>query len=898
MSVISYDDKAFIIDGRKVWIASGAIHYFRVPRELWRDRLIKLQRAGLNTVETYIAWNAHEPREGHFDFSDGLDIDAFFSLAEELGLWIIARPGPYICSEWDNGGLPAWLNAKPGIRLRVANPIYHHYIERWFERLIPIIARHQVTRGGRVILVQDENEYIFQNRPGGREHLTFLRDLMRRLGVDVPIVVCNFLRERIADTIECWNCWDGPDKGIEHLRKIQPETPKLVAEFWCGWFGAWGHKPSVVRTARAVHANTLRVLAHGGMYSYYMFHGGTNFGFYPGRTDGDDHTYMVSSYDYDAPLSETGGMGEKYYAAKLASTFATNLGAFFAESEPAELGASSSDGVEIVARRGREGHIIFVFNKGGAKAARLNLPGGVSFEVSFADVDAVALPYKFSPAPGFTIDYSNLSLIGMSPMGAGRLVFLYGPAGRPSVLSAEGRVFKRTIGRSTQVWFGNFPNLVAVMDTARAKASWFLDDRTVVGGAFAGDTDGEKTSVFSRSRETVVVYFPNGRVTYANCGDARKLPRLPRLANWKRASLVPDGRPAGAIRIDDCNGGFRPLEANGYFGGYGWYYTRLERPQAGRETLLFTDAEDRLTVFVNGRRAGVFGRGPGASMGLVTLDLKKGANDLAILFDNLGRANYTEAVGEVKGIRGGVYLGARKLAAKLTWTSPRYNGKLADTWQIDSFWPETKGVAATLSAVFVKKPSEGVTLRVQNVDEPAAIFVNRRFHGYFWGSRELSKLDLTIDASQLADGKNLVEIAFFVAPERTVSRRVSFYAASQSRRVDGPWYFHALDATKAKGPSRKAAARGLPVAWRTTFRLDHPKAPVFFVPQGLKKGEIWLNGRMVSRHWDVGPQLRAYLPEPWLVGDNTLIVVDEFDASPSRARLEYDPLAVTHTEMI
>jgi len=898
MPAISYDGKAFIVDGRRVWIASGAIHYFRVPRELWRDRLLKLKRAGLNTVETYVAWNAHEPREGHFDFSGNLDFDAFLTLAESLDLWIIVRPGPYICSEWDNGGIPAWLNVKPGIKLRVANEPYHAAIRAFWKRLIPIVARHQVTRGGRVILVQDENEYIYRNRPGGKEHLVYLRNLLRESGIDVPIVVCNFLRERIPDTIECWNCWDDPDKALDTLRKVQPGAPKLITEFWCGWFEAWGHSPEYARSPRQVHANTLRVLANGGMYSYYMFHGGTNFGYYPGRTVGDDHMFMVSSYDYDAPLSETGAMPEKYYHAKLASVLASNLDAFFADSEPADLEVTSPDDVEIVTRSGREGHVIFVFNRGKKKNARLSLPAGVSLDVSFADLDAVALPYRFMPAAGFTIDYSNLSMLGTMPMGIGRLVFLYGPEGKEAVLSAQGRVFQRTVGQDTQVWFGNFPNLIAVMNTVRAKKTWFLSDRTVVGGDFVGDTDGEKALVACRDpHEVAISYFPNGRVKYAACSAAPEVPPLPRLKNWKRHAVEVSGKPAGAKRVDNGASKFVPLEKTGYFGGYGWYYATVGAPRAGRETLLFADAEDRLTTFSNGRRAGTFGRGPGASMGLVSLPLKKGPNDIHILLDNLGRANFAESLGETKGIRAPLYLGARRLRASFAWTSARYNGKVAHTWQIESFWPESKGIVTTLSVVFERKQNEGVVLRLENVDRPAAIFVNREFHSYFWGSRQLSKLDLTLQPAHLADGRNLIELGFFVAPEKTASRRVSLYAFDKSRAVSGPWWFAPFEAPKAKGRAAKAVP-GMPAVYETTFQLKDPAAPVFFVPVGLKKGEVWLNGMMVSRYWDIGPQTRVYLPEPWLVGKNTLVVFDESGASPSRSRLEYDPLGIMRKEML
>ncbi len=888
MADVTYDEKAFCVGNHKVWIVSGAVHYFRVPRNLWRDRLLKLKRAGCNTVETYVAWNVHEPREGHFDFSGDADLDAFLCLAEELGLWIIVRPGPYICAEWDNGGLPAWLNAKEGIRLRVANDVYHRYIARWFDWLIPIVTRHQATRGGRVVLVQDENEYCFRNRPGGREHLEFLRDLMRELGIEVPIVVCNFFYERIADTIECWNTWNEPGKAIRTLRNAQPDTPNLITEFWCGWFDTWGHKKAAAKRAREVHSRSLEILANGGMYSYYMFHGGTNFAHYPGRSEGSDHVFMTTSYDYGAPLSQAGALTEKYYAAKLASVLASNLEAFFAESEPAKLAVRSSDDVEIVTRKGPRGHIIFVFNRSGKKRAVLNLPGGVSLEVSFRDLDAVALPYRFSPVAGFTIDYSNLSILGMMPLGVGRLVFLHAPRGTAAVLSAQGRPFRRKVTADAQVWFGNFPNLVAVLDTHRAGRTWFLPDRTVVGGDFIGAAENENVAAHCQSEgESVVTYFPTGKVAYAACRRLEAPGKPPRLGRWEKTPLLPDGKPRAARRVDAGGGAFKPLESIGYTGGYGWYYTRIDAEAAGVEKLLFTGAEDRLSVFVNGRRTGTFGRGKGASMGFIECPLKKGANDLHILLDNLGRANFSLALGEMKGIRSGVYRAARRLAGRFTWPAGRYDRELADAWQVETFWPKAKGIAATVAVVADLCDGEELLVRLQGIAEPAAVFVNGEFHSYYWGKQDLHKMDLVLPVGDIEPGRNLVELAFLVKPSRSVTRGISLYAVNEADALKGPWYFAALRAPKARNTGKRVA-RETPVAWETTFNLKNPVAPVFLVTEGLRKGEVWLNGRMAGRHWDIGPYHRTYLPEPWFKGKNTLVIVDEFGTRPSKVRLEYD----------
>jgi beta-galactosidase len=309
--------KKFTINGKPEVIVSGAIHYFRTPHQLWEDRIIKAKRCGLNTIETYVAWNFHECEEGKFDFSGDKDIDKFFKLCEKHGLYILVRPGPYICSEWDNGGLPAWLNIKKDIKLRTYNKIYLKYVDKWFDKFIPIICDHQIEKGGRVILVQVENEYFYPYREDGKKYLEYLRNGLRNRGVTTPLVQCNSHAQPIDGIIETLNV--GTDGIYENLAKIYIEknskNPLLITEFWDGWFDSWSSKPQK-KTAESLRNSLEKIISAGWNYNYYMFHGGTNFGFWGGRSIGNEKIFITTSYDFDAPLSESGEITDKYLACR------------------------------------------------------------------------------------------------------------------------------------------------------------------------------------------------------------------------------------------------------------------------------------------------------------------------------------------------------------------------------------------------------------------------------------------------------------------------------------------------------------------------------------------------------------------------------------------------------
>ena len=305
----------FYLDGEPFQIISGSIHYFRTVPEYWRDRLEKLVNMGCNTVETYIPWNFHEPKHGEFLWEGMHDICRFIETARELGLYMIIRPSPYICAEWEFGGLPAWLLADKGMRLRCSYKPYLDAVYEYYRELMPRLAPYQSDRGGNVILIQIENEYGYYGNDTA--YLEFLRDTMREFGITVPFVTSDgpwsepiFKSGMVEGALPTGNFGSSAEWQFGQMRKfIGDDKPLMCMEFWNGWFDAWGEEHHTTAPEKAA-AELDELLKHGSV-NFYMFEGGTNFGFMSGRNSGNK-TADVTSYDYDAPLTEDGRITEKY----------------------------------------------------------------------------------------------------------------------------------------------------------------------------------------------------------------------------------------------------------------------------------------------------------------------------------------------------------------------------------------------------------------------------------------------------------------------------------------------------------------------------------------------------------------------------------------------------------
>ena len=316
MSVFTIEKDGFKLDGAPFRVIAGAIHYFRVPDEYWYDRLLKLKACGFNTVETYVAWNLHEPYEGQFDYSGMLDIERFLDIAAELGLYAIVRPGPYICSEWDFGGLPWWLLKNDSMALRCMDKDYLAAVDRFFDDFIPHIASRQITKGGNVILVQVENEY--GSYGDDSEYIRYLAKGLKDRGIEVPLFTSDGAEYQmltggtVPEIHKTANFGSRAAEQFARLREYQPDGPLMCTEFWNGWFDHWTEEHHSRNPQDAADAMD-EILSMGASLSAYMFHGGTNFGYMNGANDYDCYEPTISSYDDDAPVNENGELTEKYF---------------------------------------------------------------------------------------------------------------------------------------------------------------------------------------------------------------------------------------------------------------------------------------------------------------------------------------------------------------------------------------------------------------------------------------------------------------------------------------------------------------------------------------------------------------------------------------------------------
>lgn len=926
MPSATYDGRSFMLDGRRIWLVSGSIPYSRVTHEHWEERIHAAKLAGLNTIETPIFWNRHEPRPGQFDFKGDNDLRRFITLVGQAGMYCILRPGPFIGQGWDLGGLPPWLLAVKAIKLRVSNGPFLEACSRYITAVANQVRDLQVTSPGKpgpIVLIQNECGWTCGDDTAANAYLGEINRYLREAGLTVPTLNANNLWQGIEGEIDSWTGSGDLLGTVRQLAAVRPNQPRMVIELGVGGPSIWGHAAPAVPDPAAMEQQLAEVLAAGGQFNLHPFHGGTNFGFWGGRLPEMPDGFVTTSNDHGAPLRETGEPSPAYSAVRRICTFATRFARLFANLDPAyrpvaispntdpvaalpgkgNKGAqkrAETAGPVIVHASGPQGSVAFIFSPPGAEEAsgklRLLLPEGGTLPVDTGGAPVAWCLFDTYLSGRAKLDYCGLSAFAT----VGKTLVLFGPAGSEGQLSVNGSPLHVIVPKGRGPTILDHEGVTLVICTREQIDQVFATDEAVYVGVSGLTSAGQPIALAGEKKCTRISGEGVIEQVVAAQPGPKKTNERATLSEWICAGVQDycDGSSARFAAID----GPADLSTLGSPFGYGWYRIRV-KGQGGKVRLAFPKAADRLHVTVDGEAQGIVGVGPGAEAEL-TATLKKGQSTLVILAENLGRASGGARLGEPKGLYGDVWevkpIRVAKGAVKtgepvdvLGFQTPLWDMQPGDltlpdrlTWTI-----QHRKKTPILASV---APWSGRGLLILN--NKAVAYLERG-----GGEQHL----LTPD--QLKAGVNVIQVALLPdlgegdaeahsALRDELSAAVSFGECVENVTNKAEWAFARWEPPRASAyskPKNSHARAGCPLWWKATFR-GGGGTPLFFDATGLTKGQLYINGRHLGRYFvatsdgkAVPPQAMYYIPGPWLhaEGDNEILLFDEHGGTPAKCRL-------------
>lgn len=916
-----FDAKGFLINGKRTFLVSAGIEYARVPHELWQDRLLRLKRAGFNSVEIYTLWNFHEPREGQFEFSGDQDLDQFLSLVKKLGMYAIVRVGPYYCAEWDHGGYPVWLRFKDGLRVREDNAAFEKYVDRFFDRLLPIVFKHQINKGGSVILVQLENEH-----PKGwgtimpDNYFKHLQSKALNLGMQVPYLFSGV-----------HHATDPAGEGL--LDDVTRPNPWFSTEFWSMWYTQYGAKPA---DAAIYDRRTWKIIAHGGSgYNFYMAHGGSNFGY----TNNDED---AASYDYGAAVGQAGDLRPLYYTFKRAGFFARSFEEILENSSDATklyTQVSADTALKVTARKSNAGDLVFLDNPG-KKTIRTGIHiAGQQLAVKLAPGEIYPLVHRYPVNPSVMLDWALSRVYGVVKQNktttilveanAGeKLALHFSVKGKPVINPAEGvKISGNTLkierivrgGNPVEYFFrtGDQSVRVLVGDSTFMDKTWLTDlpaQGIITGVSYLGKS-GLKQGKFTAEAEypltgkkdgLVKLYLEKGSKTLVSTFKtlAGKTPQVS-LSAWENKNGAAPAMPG----FDDQKWLYSesPLQmgADGDLTNAAWYRTKLDIPSSGKYSLQ-VDGGDRGTLFVDGKLLSRWKIRDGE----LSLNLEEGKHDLAIFTAHDGRDKMAAYLGPItdidkKGLSGKVTL--KKGGPFIDTLNHWYFTKAADLAALKQGAP----VLDTLKAMKYKIGADAFELKqgfgwfqtiilaqegldqlmvlFKSVDENATVFIN----GQQMAHHEGWNIPFDLKISDPGMLKKPMVLSVFIEnydKEGGIDQAVKINRIGTGIPVKG-WRMHG--GPDVPGTWNANGHFDGPRFFRSSFSLSLTAGQIWRVnPEQMSHGSVWVNGHNLGRYPEKNGDIGLYIPEPWLKdGKNELVIYDEEGKTPDHITVRSEPAA-------
>lgn len=936
-SSIDFDARGFLIHGKRTFIVSAGMEYARIPHQLWRDRLLRLKRAGYNCVEVYCFWNWHEAQEGKFNFTGDHDINAFLKQVHALGMYAICRVGPYYCAEWDLGGYPIWLKFKPGLVPREDNPLFEKYVDRFFEQLIPIVAANQVSHGGSVVLVQLENEHPDgwgTDMPNG--YFKHLQEKSVSLGLEVPYFFSGL------------HHGSDPAGDSPNLDDSSRPNPWFTTEFWSVWYDHYGAQPG---DAAEYRRRTWKIIAHGGNgYNHYMAHGGSNFGYTNNNED-------AASYDYGAAVGQTGDLRPIYYEFKKAAFFARSFQNVLENSVDAGsdfAGISNNPDIRVTARRSPSGTIAFLDNPGSlpveTSVSRLSGAGDVPVKVTLLPGEIVPVVSAFNLGSGVTLDWAPARILGIFDQGNTKTLAVYGSDGSDigltfgvsaDHLSAVSPEFTTTANSATlnaviragqpqQFSFvsGGHTFRILVMDRDAADRTWSVGagekSYLVSGPHYVADGALDNGHLSFRTergwpdpQDTFDVAYGEALAPIVLNSDnsARTAVLTLALTPWQTRS----GMKSAAKNLDDSTwfASVTPQQmgADRDYTADAWYRAKATVTHSGTYQLHFASVRDRAEVFVDGKATVQVGKSPNNT----PLTLTRGTHQLAVFTAHDGRDKDFGLIGLIanrdpKGLVGPATLIVKSSAdvsltqwqvAHLT-ENPGADATppaiYSPDWQRYTLGDDAYGHApgwAWFQSVIPAGTLIGKTASISfdSVDDNGTVFVNgkRILTHDGWNDPFVA----SAGSAWNSNGANVVQVLVEnVDGTGGVNKNVTLSAFSNSLPITswhmrgGPGNFGALTGWSTL---RQGNTYPGPEWFKSTFMAPKNGAahPVYrVVSAGLGHGSVWVNGHNLGRYPEKIPINGLYIPEPWMVpGVNTVVIFDEDGKRPDQVSIQAEKAA-------
>jgi len=948
-----FDSKGFIINGKRTFLVSAGLEYARVPHELWYDRLLRLKRGGFNCVEIYTLWNFHEPREGQFDFEGDKDLGLFLTLVKKLGMYAIVRVGPYYCAEWDHGGYPIWLKFKEGLRVREENVQFEQYVDRFFDRLLPIVFKHQINRGGAVILVQLENEH-----PKGwgtimpNNYFKHLQTKSLRMGMDVPYFFSGVHHST-----------DPAGKGM--LDDPTRPNPWFSTEYWSMWYNQYGAKKG---DAELYNRRTWKIIAHGGNgYNFYMAYGGSNFGY----TNNDED---AASYDYGAAVGQAGDLRPTYYTFKRAGYFARSF---------QEILENSSDGgntyqyllgkptggqasgkeldkadtlIKLNTRKSTAGELIFLDNTDSIAHETLLSAGNKIPDITLhlAPGEVYPLVHNFQLTPAVKLDWGLTRIYAVTKQGktttilaeAGSLdkvFFQFNTSQQPSVIKAGTglKVSGKLVVLNTTGVKGSIPAVyefkaaqekvrILVMDRNGMDKAWITETpdlkAIVTGVTYLGDVSMKQGRVTAKAEyplnavedAAVNIYLENGAKPMQKVNRVAAQQAVPQsklvLAPWETQSAaspaVPGYDDSKWLRSDD------PLQmgADQDITADAWYRAKFTVPLAGIYAMQ-VEGGDRGTLFIDGKQTSKWN----IKTGEVSFDISKGEHNIAIFTAHNGRDKMAAYLGPIdnfdkKGLSGKVILkkGGPFYQTLENWYYLKSDGPetlKAGAPQLDTLlWKKytigadafnlQKGFGWFATVIPAQKGLTKLNVAFKSVDENATVFINGKQVAAQSGWNNPFAFSIT-DAATLDKPMQLTVFIENYDKEGGIDQAVKINTIGDGQVITGWKMKGGQDIQKAASWQKlnTSASADLPGPrfFRSSFTLPVLKGQhlIWRVnPEGLSHGSVWVNGHNIGRYPEINFKIGMYIPETWLKpGMNSLLIYEEEGAHPATVSITAEDAA-------